>query len=113
MDTNLRLVNPQREAERRWVHTALAKLQQESARSADTHLLKLNFPGFHGIDFYFKDEARIRPAASSIGSRARCSCTRCAMAACAKDRRWWMLPPAAPQFPRRGSRACWGCLSSR
>ena len=57
MDSVLRLVNPQREAERRWVHTALAKLQQESARSADTHLLKLNFPGFHGIDFYFKDEA--------------------------------------------------------
>ena len=57
MESILRLVNPQREAERRWVHTALAKLQQESARSADTHLLKLNFPGFHGIDFYFKDEA--------------------------------------------------------
>jgi len=57
MDTVLRLVNPQREAERRWVHTALAKLQQETARSADTHLLKLNFVGFHGIDFYFKDEA--------------------------------------------------------
>lgn len=57
MDTVLRLVNPQREADRRWVHTALAKLAQEAARSADTHLLKLNFPGFHGIDFYFKDEA--------------------------------------------------------
>ncbi|MEO8998801.1 MAG: PLP-dependent cysteine synthase family protein [Rhodanobacter sp.] len=57
MDRTLHLVNPQREAERRWVHTALAKLEQESARSADTHLLKLNFPGFHGIDFYFKDEA--------------------------------------------------------
>ncbi|HET8899721.1 MAG TPA: PLP-dependent cysteine synthase family protein [Rhodanobacteraceae bacterium] len=32
-------------------------LAQEAARSADTHLLKLNFPGFPGIDFYFKDEA--------------------------------------------------------
>jgi cysteine synthase A len=38
-------------------HGAIAKLAQESARSADTHLLKLNFPGFADIDFYFKDEA--------------------------------------------------------
>ncbi|MEO7072116.1 MAG: PLP-dependent cysteine synthase family protein, partial [Rhodanobacter sp.] len=40
-----------------WLHRALADLGQEAARSADTHLLKLNFPGFPGIDFYFKDEA--------------------------------------------------------
>jgi cysteine synthase len=57
MDSALRLVNPQREAQRHWVHEALARLAQESARSADTHLLKLDVPGFHGIDFYFKDEA--------------------------------------------------------
>jgi cysteine synthase A len=57
MESPLRLTNPQREAERRWVHGALDQLAQEAARSADTHLLKLNFPGFHGIDFYFKDEA--------------------------------------------------------
>ena len=57
MESPLRLINPQREAERHWVHEALEKLAQEAARSADTHLLKLNFPGFHGIDFYFKDEA--------------------------------------------------------
>ena len=42
---------------RQWVHAALHKLAQEAARSADTHLLKLNFPGFAHIDFYFKDEA--------------------------------------------------------
>lgn len=42
---------------RSWVNEALHKLAQESARSADTHLLKLDFPGFDGIDFYFKDEA--------------------------------------------------------
>ncbi len=42
---------------RDWVHAALAQLAQESARSADTHLLKLDFPGFPAIDFYFKDEA--------------------------------------------------------
>ncbi len=57
MKSNLRLVNPRGESERRWVHHALERLTQEAARSADTHLLKLNFPGFHGIDFYFKDEA--------------------------------------------------------
>ncbi len=57
MKSNLRLVNPRGESERRWVHHALERLAQEAARSADTHLLKLNFPGFHGIDFYFKDEA--------------------------------------------------------
>jgi cysteine synthase A len=48
---------PRSVTDRDWVHCALAKLAQESARSADTHLLKLNFPGFSGIDFYFKDEA--------------------------------------------------------
>jgi cysteine synthase A len=57
MDSALRLVNPQREAERRWVHLAVARLGQEAARSADTHLLKLEFPGFRGIGFYFKDES--------------------------------------------------------
>ncbi len=55
--TKSSLTNPPRDAARRWVHEALAKLAQEAARSADTHLLKLNFPGFPGIDFYFKDEA--------------------------------------------------------
>jgi len=44
-------------AEHSWLHGAIAALGQESARSADTHLLKLNFPGFPDIDFYFKDEA--------------------------------------------------------
>ncbi len=44
-------------ADMKWVHEALARLEQETARSADTHLLKLEFAGFPGIDFYFKDEA--------------------------------------------------------
>ena len=43
--------------DRRWVHDALDALARESARSADTHLLKFSLPGFPGIDFYFKDEA--------------------------------------------------------
>ncbi|HET7557472.1 MAG TPA: PLP-dependent cysteine synthase family protein [Rhodanobacteraceae bacterium] len=57
MTNTLRLISPRQEAERYWVHGALEKLAQEAARSADTHLLKLEFPGFPGIDFYFKDEA--------------------------------------------------------
>lgn len=44
-------------ADRAWVHDALALLEQEAARSADTHLLRLDFPGFPEIAFYFKDEA--------------------------------------------------------
>ncbi|HWI25020.1 MAG TPA: PLP-dependent cysteine synthase family protein, partial [Lysobacter sp.] len=42
---------------RTWSRHALASLQREAARSADTHLLRLDFPGFPGIAFYFKDEA--------------------------------------------------------
>ena len=43
--------------QRRWVAEAIATLQREAARSADTHLLHMRFPGFAGIDFYLKDEA--------------------------------------------------------
>ena len=40
-----------------WLHAAISSLEQEAARSADTHLLKLDLAGFPGIDFYFKDES--------------------------------------------------------
>jgi cysteine synthase A len=43
--------------DRAWLRRSLLTLQREAARSADTHLLRLNFPAFPGIDFYFKDEA--------------------------------------------------------
>jgi cysteine synthase len=43
--------------DREWNRQALSVLRREAARSADTHLLHLAFPGFPGIDFYFKDEA--------------------------------------------------------
>ncbi len=43
--------------ERGWQVEEISRLHQEAARSADTHLLKLAFPAFPGIDFYFKDEA--------------------------------------------------------
>ena len=42
---------------RSWNRQALLQLRQEAARSADTHLLRLDFPGFPGIGFYFKDES--------------------------------------------------------
>jgi cysteine synthase A len=42
---------------RDWTLSALATLRREAARSADTHLLRLDLPGFPGIPFYFKDEA--------------------------------------------------------
>jgi len=63
MENILPAIPPSREGNRRWVHGALEMLAQEAARSADTHLLKLGFPGFPGIDFYFKDES-VHPSGS-------------------------------------------------
>ena len=42
-----------------WTHRALAQIQADYQRSADTHLIALALPGFAevGIDFYFKDES--------------------------------------------------------
>ncbi|MEO8811069.1 MAG: pyridoxal-phosphate dependent enzyme [Rhodanobacter sp.] len=57
MNSVIRNLPSERNTTRDWLHEALECLAQEAARSADTHLLMLNFPGFHGIDFYFKDEA--------------------------------------------------------
>ncbi len=48
---------------RDWVRNALTLLEQEAARSADTHLLRLDLPGFPGITFYFKDES-VHPTGS-------------------------------------------------
>jgi len=45
------------EPTREWLHWALAALERESARSADTHLLQLPLAGFPGIQIYLKDEA--------------------------------------------------------
>jgi len=44
-------------AARQWVRHAVAALQREAARSADTHLLHVTLPAYPGIDFYFKDES--------------------------------------------------------
>ncbi len=42
-----------------WVHQAVARIEADFCRSADTHLIALPLPGWaaHGIDFYLKDES--------------------------------------------------------
>ncbi|MES1978486.1 MAG: PLP-dependent cysteine synthase family protein [Pseudomonadota bacterium] len=42
-----------------WLTTAIARIEADFQRSADTHLIALPLPGFaaHGIDFYLKDES--------------------------------------------------------
>ena len=64
MNMNMNMITPRPDsAARAWVHEALALLEQEATRSADTHLLRLDFPGFPGIAFYFKDES-VHPTGS-------------------------------------------------
>ena len=46
-----------RAGDRAWVHAAIDALERESARSADTHLLRIDLAGFPDIGFYLKDEA--------------------------------------------------------
>ncbi|MCC7095644.1 MAG: pyridoxal-phosphate dependent enzyme [Thermomonas sp.] len=57
MDAMSTLTPPVTAGSRAWLHAAVARLEQEATRSADTHLLRLDFPGFPGIAFYFKDES--------------------------------------------------------
>ncbi len=42
-----------------WLHGAVARIESDFQRSADTHLIELPIPRFNdaGIDFYFKDES--------------------------------------------------------
>lgn len=42
---------------RDWMATAIAKIEADFNRSADTHLIPLVLPGFPGIDVYLKDES--------------------------------------------------------
>ncbi len=48
---------------RAWTSAAVARLEAEAARSADTHLLRLGFPGLPDVACYFKDES-IHPTGS-------------------------------------------------
>ena len=42
-----------------WLHEAIARIEADYQRSADTHLIPLRLPSFaaHGIDLYLKDES--------------------------------------------------------
>ncbi|PKH29064.1 PLP-dependent cysteine synthase family protein [Shewanella sp. ALD9] len=40
-----------------WVNQAIAKIEADFQRSADTHLIKLDLPQLVGIDIYLKDES--------------------------------------------------------
>ncbi len=42
-----------------WLHEAIARIEADYQRSADTHLIPLRLPAFaaHGIDLYLKDES--------------------------------------------------------
>ncbi len=40
-----------------WVNQAIATIEADYQRSADTHLIKLDIPSLSGIDIYLKDES--------------------------------------------------------
>ena len=42
---------------RAWVADAVRRIERDFQRSADTHLMPLELPGFPGIAFYLKDES--------------------------------------------------------
>lgn len=42
---------------RDWVASAIARIEADFNRSADTHLIPLGLPGYPGIDVYLKDES--------------------------------------------------------
>ncbi len=44
-------------SQRQWVATAIQKIEADFNRSADTHLIPMDLPGYPGIDLYFKDES--------------------------------------------------------
>lgn len=44
-------------SEREWVGDAVLRLERETSRSADTHMIELALPAFPDIRFYFKDES--------------------------------------------------------
>lgn len=99
------------EAQRNWTREALKLLRQEAARSADTHLLRLSFEGFPGIEFYFKDEA-----AHPTGSLKHRLARSLYLYALCNGR----LHPGQPvvdassgstAISEPGSRACWACRS--
>ncbi len=49
--------------ERRWVHEAIAKVEADANRSADTHLIPVPLPAEWPVDLYLKDES-VHPTGS-------------------------------------------------
>ena len=50
--------NPVAPAYRRgWVDEAVAAIEADQCRTADTHLIRLMVPALSGIDIYLKDES--------------------------------------------------------
>lgn len=40
-----------------WTHDAIAKIEADFQRSADTHMIKVEMPALDGIELYLKDES--------------------------------------------------------
>lgn len=59
MTTSLPLSPPVQTRDSPWLHRAVARIESDFQRSADTHLIALPIRRFNdaGIDFYFKDES--------------------------------------------------------
>ena len=45
------------DAHRAWTHEAIRQIEADFARSADTHLVRVDLPCFPGITLYLKDES--------------------------------------------------------
>lgn len=54
---------PRWPCDRAWVHEAIAKVEADANRSADTHLIPVPLPAEWGIDLYLKDES-VHPTGS-------------------------------------------------
>ncbi len=56
----------------RWLNGALARIEADYQRSADTHLIPLPLPAFasHGIDLYLKDESTHPTGTNLVGMLA-------------------------------------------
>lgn len=50
-------MTPVLEHHRSWISRAIRTLEADAQRSADSHLIPLQLPGFPAVDFYFKDES--------------------------------------------------------
>jgi len=101
------------ETMREWAREAIALVEADANRSADTHLLPFPLPRSWGIDLYLKDESS-HPTGSLKHRLAR---SLFLYALCngwiGPHTRSSRRPPARPRSARRTSPACSGCRSWR